>query len=517
MQHIRIPSEWKIILPFAMFKLLIHLLTANVYGFHKEEFFFMYLGNYPDVGYFSSQPMTGLLSMVTQELLGNSLLIMRFIPAVFGALTVVVIGRIIKLLNGNTTALLFALTAYVMSPVFLRSNVLFTTDFIDQFIWVLASLLMLRLLKTKNTQNWILLGLVMGAGLLTKWSILIFASSFLMGLLISPQRRLLFSKDLLIGIGTGLLLFSPSLLWHYDHDFHYFKNYSSLRILSEQNSGFIGYFATQILMNLPGVIIWGFGLVYAVTNKQDTYTKPIGFTFIAVLIGGLIFLSHPFYISGVYPILLAIGGKAMEEWLEPRSELLKARFLIFIVFIGIPVLPLAIPILDSGTLNRYCKYVRDAGITFPFKWEDGETHEIPQFYGKMEGWDELGDYLTIHWYSLTENEKLMTAIFVEDHKIACAIDYYARKNGLPLPICFSDNFILHNPSKLKIENIIYVGNHPENWLPYFNEYRVHPPVFSEEKFFHNYSIQTLGTADDEFGKYYREYSEKLRSEVHFRY
>lgn len=513
MRHLGISSEWLIILPFALAKLLIHVLTASNFGFHKDEFFYLYLGNYPDVGYFSSQPMTGLLSMVTQDLFGNSSLIMRTIPAIFGALSVVVIGRIVKLINGGNVALSFSLLAYLVSPVFLRTNVLFTPDFLDQFFWLLSTLLMVRLLKTRNTQNWILLSLVMGAGMLTKWSIALLLGGFVVGLLLTKERILLWTKDVPIALGTGLLIISPSILWHYDHHFPYWQQYDSMRIVDSSGPGFLWYFYTQIFTNLPGVLLWVGGLFYAFTSHQQNYLRTIGFSFVIIIVSGLLLLSHPFYLAGIYPVMLAIGSKFLESWLVDKSSLLRTRMYIFIVAIGLPLIPLAIPLFQEGGLKKYGKYLKGAEIHFPFKWQDNEMHAIPQFFGKMQGWEILGDRLTHYWYTLPEEERENTVIIVEDHKIASCVDYFARKNDLPLPICFRDNFILHNPDKVKAENIIYIGNHPSDWLMYFETQDILPTVFTKPHLFHDYQIYVLKDADISFAQHYAAVNERLKRQM----
>lgn len=501
MQTIRISSEWKIILPFALAKLLLHLLTASNFEFHIDEFFYLYLGQYPDVGYYSAQPLTGLLSMTTQELLGNNTFIIRMVPAFFGMLSILILGRVVKLLNGNNTALIFTFTGYLLAPVFLRASVIFTPDFLDQFFWMLSTLLMVRLIKTKNTQNWILLGLVIGAGLLTKWSILILVTGFLIGVLVSNERKLLFSKELLIGAAICLLVLSPSLFWHFDHNFPYFREVSKSNRAFGSEMGVLWYFVTQLFMNLPGILIWGAGIVYVFISKTQTFLRPVGIGLLIALFLGVFVLSHPYYIAGIYPFFLASGGKAIELWLEKRSSLLKWRTLIFSVALGLPILPLSVPVFKLESMKFYSKYVKEAGINFPFVWVDGKEHLIPQFYGKMKGWDDLNMEITNFWSYLSPEEKRSTVIYVEDHKIACAIDYFTRNAGIPAPICFSDNFIFHNPYRLRVNNIIYIGLKPEEWASYFSVKETLKTNKKDSPFL-NYNMYYLKDAQNSLERFY---------------
>jgi len=76
-----------------------------VYELHRDEFLHLDLGKHLAWGYATVYPVTAWISWIIDHL-GNSVFRVKFFPALFGALTMVVVWKTVKLLNGGTFALI---------------------------------------------------------------------------------------------------------------------------------------------------------------------------------------------------------------------------------------------------------------------------------------------------------------------------------------------------------------------------------------------------------------------------
>ena len=93
------------------------------YELHRDEFLHLDLGKHLAWGYQSVPPVTGWISYIIL-MLGNSVFWVKFFPALFGALTVVFVWKIIEALKGNLFALILGAVAVTFS-VLLRINTLY--------------------------------------------------------------------------------------------------------------------------------------------------------------------------------------------------------------------------------------------------------------------------------------------------------------------------------------------------------------------------------------------------------
>src|SRR6184192_1318214 len=94
--------------------------------------------------------------------------------------------------------------------MFVGANILFQTVSFDELVWALACLLFIRLLRGADPKEWLLLGLVFGIGLETKYTVVGLGIAILIGLLATPWPWL--------GFGIAILLLGPNLIWQAGHN-----------------------------------------------------------------------------------------------------------------------------------------------------------------------------------------------------------------------------------------------------------------------------------------------------------
>jgi len=125
-------AQWKyiILLLFVLIKFLLQFnLITSEYSLHRDEFLHLDQGQHLDWGYVSVPPLSAWISYVIY-LLGNSVFWIKFFPAFFGALTIVVVWKTIETLKGNLFALVLG-SVSVLFSVITRMNILFQPNSLD--------------------------------------------------------------------------------------------------------------------------------------------------------------------------------------------------------------------------------------------------------------------------------------------------------------------------------------------------------------------------------------------------
>src|SRR6185295_18246002 len=87
----------------------------------------------------------------------------------------------------------------------------------------------LRLIKTGNPKLWLAFGAIAGVGLQNKYSIVIFAAALVAGLLVTRQRKLLFTPWILAGGTLAFLIFLPNLIWNIQHHWPFLELMRNVR------------------------------------------------------------------------------------------------------------------------------------------------------------------------------------------------------------------------------------------------------------------------------------------------
>jgi 4-amino-4-deoxy-L-arabinose transferase-like glycosyltransferase len=102
----------------AGFKLVLHLLLANGYGYFRDELYFLDCGRHLAFGYVDHAPFIALVSRAALAM-GGSLMALRVFPAVAGAMLVALAMLIAWRLGGGAFAQALAGLAVIAAPVFL--------------------------------------------------------------------------------------------------------------------------------------------------------------------------------------------------------------------------------------------------------------------------------------------------------------------------------------------------------------------------------------------------------------
>ena len=156
---------------FILIKFGLHcVIIGTGYDLHRDEYLHLDQAKHLAWGYLSVPPFTSWISYLIL-LLGNSVFWVKFFPALFGVLTMVVVWKAIEALKGGLFALILGATAVTFS-VLLRINMLYQPSSADVFFWTLLYFSVLKYIESEDNKWLYLTAAVLGFGFLNKYNII---------------------------------------------------------------------------------------------------------------------------------------------------------------------------------------------------------------------------------------------------------------------------------------------------------------------------------------------------------
>jgi hypothetical protein len=436
--------------------LVVHLVTYNNLGFHRDELLYLALGKHLAAGYWSNPPMIGVISYLSQLLPVDPLFATRLFPAIAGAILILVTGLITRELGGTLYAQVLACIALSSSLLILRGYSMLQPVPFDILFWTLILFWFLRYINTRKPLFLILMGLFFGLGILNKYMVVFLAAGIVPAILITPYRRLFVSKYTWYAACIALLVFLPNLIWQVNHDFPVIRHMQELRDTQLVNVQRVNILTDQLLMFTFGSVVWVAGLIWLLFNSRAKQFRVFGFVYLAVLLLFLVLRGKSYYMAGLYPFMFAAGGVLWERFLKPAGW--RTVLVITILLLSLPLVPGGIPIMSAKNLaGYYAKMPEKMGAEALLRWEDGRMHPLPQDFADMLGWDELGSIVIKACDSIQDKSRIM--IYAENYGQAGAIEHYAKPYGMPPVVSFSDSYLMWAPDSIApgIDLFFYVN------------------------------------------------------------
>ena len=466
-----------LLLYLALAKLLLHLWFSSGYGYFRDEFYYLACGEHLDWGYVDQPPLTPLLAFLTRQFLGESLVALRFLPAVAGALLVLVTGLMVRELGGGRFAQGLAAVSVIAGPVYLGIDHIFTVNAFDHLFWALGAYLVILIVKRGDPRLWLVFGLVAGVGLQNKLSMLFFGFGVVVGLLLTPHRKYILSKWLWLGGLIAFVIFLPYFLWQFQHDWPMLELLRRGQLYKNYPLSPLQFLWGQVLeihpFNLP---IWLAGLYFYLVSKPGKPYRLLGWTYVPILIVFFVLKAKTYYLAPAYPMLLAAGALVIETFIRERQwNWLKPATVGLLLAGGAITAPFAMPVLPVET---YIKYQSFLGIEPP-KTERHKFGKLPQGYADMFGWENMVAIVAKVYNSLSSEERAKCAIFTSNYGEAGAIDFFGKKYGLPKAISGHNNYWLWGPRDYTGEIVITVGESLEDVKKTFDQVELGATVVSE--------------------------------------
>ena len=446
--HHRPPLFWKDLLLLAIAKLLIHLHAHNIYGLHRDEYLYIAEGDHLGWGYLEVPPMIAVLAKIATGVFGNTVFAVRLFPMLIGALSIFLVGMMVREFGGKRMAQLVAGAAFLLSPAYLGSNNLFQPVSFNQFCWLLSAYWVVRIINTEQPRYWYFLGITAGLGFLTKYSIVFFLLALAGGFLLTPERKLLRSRHPYQAVGLALLIAAPNLYWQYSYDWPVIRHMSDLAKTQLVHMTPTDFLIPQFLFHWSGTLVWLAGVWGLFRVAQLRSFRVLGWAYVLVLLLLLGLSGKAYYTIGAYAMLLAAGGVVWEQWLKQRAWVLVPVLLLF----NAGIIPYGIPLMSVEKMEQYCAYMlENFGVSPPLRWEDGQIRSIPQDFADMHGWDELPQKVAEFYHDLPEEIQEKTLLYGGSYGHAGVLNFYREQYDLPECHSYSSSFIMWAPEDLDFD------------------------------------------------------------------
>jgi 4-amino-4-deoxy-L-arabinose transferase-like glycosyltransferase len=490
-----------------------YLLQNQIYEPHRDEFLYLAEGHHLAFGFMEVPPMLSIFAWLT-HLFGGGLFWVKLWPSLFGAAVFVIAGKIVQSLGGKSFALILLFLPFIFG-VYLRLFFLFQPNPPEVFFWTMIAYSLIRFNQT-NKNKWLyLFGVSVGLGMLSKYSVVFYTTSILLGLLCTKHRAVFVNKHFWFASFIGFVIFLPNFIWQYQNHFPVIVHMNELQQTQLQYISPLRFLSDQLLMNLPCFFIWITGLIYTLFSKQYRF---IGLSYVFVIILLLIGHGKNYYALGVYPTLFAFGAAKLEIFTAASRKRLRVALIVFPVVIGLLFLPIALPLLPPKQLaDLYVKMGTEQ--TGALKWEDLKNHPLPQDFSDMLGWKEMTQKVAKAYNMLDDSTKKNTVIFCNNYGMAGAVNYYGPKYHLPEAYSDNASFLYWMPNDFRIENFILVSDDPHekqhDFSKGFKSVMKVDSVTTEYARERGDYIYTFIGADENFQKFFKEKIEKDKAE--FRY
>jgi MFS family permease len=440
---------------FALLKFAIHL-GANLWeahigwGYFRDEMYYILCGRHLDWGYVDHGPIIALQARAAIALFGTSLAGIRMFSALAGAAAVFLTGIIGWALGGNRSAQALAMLGLLLAPEFLGLDSFLSMNSFEAAFWMLAIFAVLMLLRGARTQRsltgwWIVFGLAGGIGIENKPSMVVFLVALLIGLLFTPERRIIFSRGAALGVALIILLALPNLLWQIHNHFptlefiHNGKVDHKNIVMSPLQ--FLG--AQVMMLNPLSMFLWVPGVIWLLVSRRSRDLRFLGWTYVVFL--ALMFATRDakdYYLAAIYPAIFAAGGVCWQALLKRRSTgWLVPAYAIALLIGGMIALPMSLPVLRPQQWLDYTArmHLRNTAENM----ENEATSAFPQFYADRFGWQEMVDQVTRIYSALPAGDKARAGILCSNYGEASAINFLSR--GLPFAISGHNNYWIWGP------------------------------------------------------------------------
>jgi hypothetical protein len=441
-----------ILVYLALAKLLLHLFTADNYGYFRDELYYMAAGERLDLGYVDFPPFVAIVAAVTRWLLGDSLLALHAFPVLAGVMVVVLTGLMARELGGGRFAQGLAALATLVAPSFLVMGTFLSMDAFDQLWWVLASYLLLLILKREKPRLWLVFGLVAGLGLLTKITMLYFGFAAFVGLLLTPARRHLLTPWPWLGGVVASAFLLPYVFWQIQHGWPTLEFWADYGEKVDPASPVEFLIEQVVTMQPPTLPLWLAGLYYYLFSRDGRPFRTMGWIYITLLVIFALQNAKFYFLAPAYPMLFAAGALVVERFFRRRSwGWLKSAYAAILLVSGIVFAPLVVPLLPADTLANVTG--GGAGI----KQERREVGQLPQHFADRFGWENMVATVAGVHRGLPPQERSKSCVFTGNYGEAGAIDFFGSEYGLPGAISGHNSYHVWGPGDCTGEILISVG------------------------------------------------------------
>ncbi|WP_028582464.1 glycosyltransferase family 39 protein [Desulfogranum japonicum] len=203
---------------------LLRALLSTQFLLAPDETNYWQWSRYLDLGYHDHPPMIAWTIWLSTKLFGHTAFGVRLPTLIGGAIFSIYTTRLTGQLAGWRLAPAAALLTQVVL-LYNGSALIATPDGLLLPCWAAACYHAAMALTLRNKSHWIATGIWFGLGMLSKYTMLLFLPSLFFYMICTPRfRKELATAWPWAGLFLGLVLFSPVLIWNWQHEWATFRH-----------------------------------------------------------------------------------------------------------------------------------------------------------------------------------------------------------------------------------------------------------------------------------------------------
>ncbi len=335
---------------------LVHIATNGHYGFHRDELQTLSDALRRDWGFVAYPPFTPFVERVGMALFGHSLIGLRLFSVVAQSVVIFIGGLMAREFGGGRLAQVTTALAVALAPLAMFQGTKFQYSTFDYLWWVLIAYFVIRLLKSDDPRWCVPIGIVIGLGLMTKYTMGFYMVGIVGGMVLTQARRFLASKWFWIGVTLAFLICLPNLIWQLRHDMislHFLQSIHKRDVGEGRSEGFWRD-QFRINTNLAAAPLWIAGLIFLFRDRRY---RMLAWMYLIPLVIFAATKARFYYLGAAYPVLLAMGAVAGERWVMTLRRgwrwTVKVTLYAGIALCGIFFSAIIIPWTSSGRLSEF--------------------------------------------------------------------------------------------------------------------------------------------------------------------
>lgn len=446
----------------------VELVFSGRYGYFRDEFYYLACGQHLAWGYVDHPPAVAVIAWISRLLFGESLLAIRLLSALAGGATIILTGRMARVLGGEAWAASLAGLAVAVTPVFLFLFHVLSMNAWDILLWTAVCLAIAEMVVQDRPSQWLWIGVLVGLGMETKHSMAFLVFGLGVGVILTSDRRWLADWHLWAGALIALVLTAPNVAWEIANGWptvEFARNATADKNALLSPLQFVGQ---QVFQAHPlNLLLLLAGLWFLFTANHGRF-RLFGWTYLAVF--ALLIVQHgkPYYIAPIYPLMFAAGAVAVARMIAGARRW-RPAVLVALFATGVVTAPFTLPVLPVARYIAYADYV---GLK-PASGERMELGELPQHYADMFGWDEIVSTVAKVYRSLSPDEQTHAGVFALNYGDAGAIDLLGPRYGLPMrAMSRHNNYYLWGPDPGRTDVLIVIGGRMEDHRKSYADVRV---------------------------------------------
>lgn len=197
----------------------LRILAVATLPIQDDEAYYWAWSQHLQAGYLDHPPAVALLVAASTALFGHAPWALRLSSLVLAGATAWVLFQLTRELYGEAAAHRSQAVFHTV-PLFFAGGVLVSPDASLNFLWAVATWAAWRGLRGEPKAWWVV-GLAVGLGLQSKYSMAFLLPSLVVLILKNPQNRT--AWPLCFGALLAALLFTPNLVWNAQHGWQAFR------------------------------------------------------------------------------------------------------------------------------------------------------------------------------------------------------------------------------------------------------------------------------------------------------